>query len=105
MQWTYGCDDGIFLRNEGVCIEMVKRKKNGWFVITILIAALLCGCAGAEGKLSDGSLQNSLPAESTDVTMEETVSVLADSEGQAVGTAAEYDVLLHTPLEESCRRP
>lgn len=90
---------------------MVKRKKNQWLVIAILIAALLSGCAGAERALSDDTLQGSFPAESTEVTIEKTVSAPAGSGlGESGLTDAQYkivmvgDVLLHTPVEESCRK-
>lgn len=86
--------------------------------LCILMLALLSGCAGAEKTLPDGTLQGSLPVESTGLTIQKTVSVSADSseadsgqEEETAGAGTEYkivmvgDVLLHTPVEESCRRP
>lgn len=86
--------------------------------LCILMIALLSGCAGAEKTLPDGTLQGSLPVESTGLTIQKTVSVSADSseadsgqEEETTGAGTEYkivmvgDVLLHTPVEESCRRP
>ena len=86
--------------------------------LCILMIALLSSCAGAEKTLPDGTLQGSLPVESTGLTIQKTVSVSADSseadsgqEEETAGAGTEYkivmvgDVLLHTPVEESCRRP
>ena len=110
--------------------------------LCILMLALLSGCAGAEKTLPDGTLQGSLPVESTGLTIQKTISASADSgleeadpadanqensegklaqglsentlsesEEEATGAGTEYrivmvgDVLLHAPVEESCRRP
>ena len=89
--------------------------------LCILMLALLSGCAKAEKTtMPDGTLQGSLPVESTGLTIQKTVSASADSSEadsgleeleRAAGAGTEYkivmvgDVLLHTPVEESCRRP
>ena len=47
--------------------------------LCILMLALLSGCAGAEKTLPDGTLQGSLPVESTGLTIQKTISASADS--------------------------
>jgi len=87
--------------------------------------ALFSGCTRVEGELTDRILQGSISLQSTGLTSRKAVSGTADagpenSEGQlsqklsenvTAESQEEYkivmvgDVLLHTPVEESCRRP
>lgn len=97
-----------------------KKKKDGLLYACILIAALLSGCAQAKGERTDSALEVSVPVESAvperqdastaavelpEKSQEETETPPQEAEKQS-----EYkiimvgDVLLHTPVEESCRQ-
>lgn len=104
------CKTHIYYRGIGLCLLMI---------------ALFSGCTKVEGELTDRILQGSISLQSTDLTSRKAVSGTADagpenserqlsqklSENVTAESQEEYkivmvgDVLLHTPVEESCRRP
>ena len=103
-----------------------KMKAGRLFCVYMLLIIMICGCAKTDGELSengqtDNSSKNSVSIENQVSEIEDDSSIITATTGETVQENAkesekesapsdEYkivmvgDVLLHTPVEESCRQ-
>lgn len=103
-----------------------KMKAGSLFFVYMLLIIMICGCAKTDGELSengqkDNSSKNSVSIENRVSEIEDDSSIITATTGETVQENAkesekepelsgEYkivmvgDVLLHTPVEESCRQ-
>ena len=103
-----------------------KMKAGRLFCVYMLLIIMICGCAKTDGELSengqkDNSSKNSVSIENRVSEIEDDSSIITATTGETVQENAkesekepelsgEYkivmvgDVLLHTPVEESCRQ-
>ena len=103
-----------------------KMKVSRLFFVYMLLIIMICGCAKTDGELSengqkDNSSKNSVSIENRVSEIEDDTSIITATTGETVQENAkesekepalsdEYkivmvgDVLLHTPVEESCRQ-
>lgn len=103
-----------------------KMKAGRLFFVYMLLIIMICGCAKTDGELSengqkDNSSKNSVSIENRVSEIEDDSSIITATTGETVQENAkesekepelsgEYkivmvgDVLLHTPVEESCRQ-
>ena len=103
-----------------------KMKVSRLFFVYMLLIIMICGCAKTDGELSengqkDNSSKNSVSIENQVTEIEDDSSIITATTGETVQENAkesekepalsdEYkivmvgDVLLHTPVEESCRQ-
>ena len=90
-----------------------KKKKDGLLCACLLITALLSGCAQTENGLTDSAQEVSVSVESTSSERQNippVVEELPEELPEETATPTKYkivmvgDVLLHTPVEESCKQ-
>ena len=116
--------DKKYKYQETVCRRQMKAGRL--FCVYMLLIIMICGCAKTDGELSengqkDNSSKNSVSIENRVSEIEDDSSIITATTGETVQENAkesekesapsdEYkivmvgDVLLHTPVEESCRQ-